>query len=96
MAMPYYNVSSKWQIVYRFTQLDSDGNNGLSLATYENRLVTAKGDKYQESYLGVNWFIYGHRLKVQTGVQFVDMDDAANDGGAFSGTSWTTGLRIGW
>jgi hypothetical protein len=24
------------------------------------------------------------------------MRDRANDGGAYSGTSWTTGLRIGW
>jgi hypothetical protein len=29
-------------------------------------------------------------------VQFEEMKDSANDGGAFSGTSWTTGLRIGW
>jgi hypothetical protein len=24
------------------------------------------------------------------------MNDRANDGGAYSGTTWTTGLRIGW
>jgi len=29
-------------------------------------------------------------------VQFADMQDRANDGGAYSGTSWTTGIRIGW
>ena len=38
----------------------------------------------------------GHRLKLQTGVQFADMRDRANDGGAYSGVSWTTGLRVGW
>jgi phosphate-selective porin OprO/OprP len=96
MVMPYYNFSDKWQIVYRYAHLDSDGANGLSFNTYENKLITSKGDKYDESYLGLNWFIYGHRLKLQTGVQFVEMEDSANDGGAFSGTSWTTGLRVGW
>jgi phosphate-selective porin OprO/OprP len=96
MAMPYYNVTQKLQAVMRYTFLDSDGPNGLALNTYENRVTAGKGDRYRETYLGLNYFIRGHKLKVQTGVQFVDMADAANDGGAFAGTSWTTGLRIGW
>jgi hypothetical protein len=29
-------------------------------------------------------------------VAFADMQDRADDGGAYSGTSWVTGLRIGW
>ena len=96
MAMPYLNVTDKLQLVTRYTVLDSDGPNGLSLATYENKVVRGNGDHYNEGYLGVNYFFYGHKLKVQSGVQFADMRDAANDGGAYSGTSWTTGLRIGW
>lgn len=96
MAMPSYNFTKKLQAIARFTLLNSDADNGLVLNTYENRVVTGRGDQYRETYLGLNYFIYGHRLKVQTGVQFEEMKDAANDGGAFSGTSWTTGLRIGW
>jgi hypothetical protein len=29
-------------------------------------------------------------------VQFADMNDRANDGGAYSGAAWMTGLRVGW
>ncbi len=97
MAMPFVNVTSKLQLVGRYTFLRSDGNNGLSLATYENRVVTrGNGDRYSEGYAGANYLLYGHRLKLQTGVQFADMRDRANDGGAYSGTSWVTGLRVGW
>jgi phosphate-selective porin OprO/OprP len=96
MLMPYFNATDKLQFVTRYTMVDSDALNGISLNTYENRVVTARGDRYTESYLGVNYFFYGHRLKVQSGVQFADMRDRANDGGAYHGTSWTTGLRIGW
>ena len=96
MAMPYVNVTKKVQAVFRFTFLDSDGVNGLSLNTYENRVVAGRGDRYREEYLGLNWYLYGHKLKLQTGFQFADLKDAANDGGAFHGTSWTTGLRVGW
>jgi phosphate-selective porin OprO/OprP len=96
MLMPYYNVTDKLQAIGRYTLLDSDGANGVRLATYESAVVGARGDRYDELYLGANYFIYGHRLKLQTGLQFADMDDRANDGGAYSGVSWTTGLRVGW
>ena len=96
MLMPYFNATNKLQFVTRYTLVDSDANNGISLNTYENRVITARGDRYNEGYLGVNYFFYGHRLKLQSGAQFADMQDRANDGGAYSGTSWTTGLRIGW
>ena len=48
------------------------------------------------SISGANYFFYAHKLKVQSGLQWADMNDRANDGGAYSGVSWTTGLRIGW
>ena len=96
MAMPFFNVTDKLQLVTRYTFLDSDGPNGLGLATYENRVARGSGDQYNEGYLGVNYYFYGHRLKLQSGLQFADMRDQANDGGAYSGTSWTTGLRLSW
>jgi phosphate-selective porin OprO and OprP len=96
MAMPFFNVTDKLQAVARYTLLDSDGVNGLSLNTYENRVARGSGDQYKETYLGVNYYFYGHKLKLQSGVEFGDMRDRANDGGAYSGLSWVTGLRVGW
>jgi phosphate-selective porin OprO/OprP len=97
MLAPYFNVTSKFQIVGRYTVVDSDGRNGVRLGTYENRVVTSgRGDHYHEGYLGANYYFYGHRLKLQTGLHFGEMRDEANDGGAYSGTSWVTGIRIGW
>jgi phosphate-selective porin OprO/OprP len=96
MVMPFYNVTSEFQVVGRYTFLDSDGLNGIRLATYENVVVPGRGDRYNEMYLGANYYFYAHRLKLQSGLQFADMNDRANDGGTYSGVSWTTGLRIGW
>ncbi|MGH9148551.1 MAG: porin [Vicinamibacterales bacterium] len=96
MAMPFYNFTDKLQFVGRYTFLGSDQVNGVRLATYENRVVPGRGDKYNEGYLGGNYYFYGHKLKLQSGVQWADMNDRANDGGAYSGVAWTTGLRIGW
>jgi phosphate-selective porin OprO/OprP len=96
MAMPYFNITERVQLVGRYTVVDSDGVNGVQLATYENRVVRGNGDRYDEGYLGLNYYFYGHRLKLQSGVQWARMQDQADDGGAYSGTSWTTGLRVGW
>lgn len=96
MAMPYYNVTDKLQLIGRYTFLESADPNGVRLGTYESRVVSGRGDQYNEAYFGANYFFYGHKLKLQTGLQIADMNDRANDGGVYSGVSWTTGLRIGW
>jgi phosphate-selective porin OprO/OprP len=96
MAMPYFNVTDKLQLIGRYTFLESADPNGVRLGTYESRIVSGRGDQYNEAYIGANYFFYGHKLKLQTGLQIADMNDRANDGGVYSGVSWTTGLRIGW
>jgi phosphate-selective porin OprO/OprP len=96
MAMPFFNITDKLQLVGRYTFIQSNDPNGVQIATYENRVVTGRGDEYNEAYAGANYYFYGHKLKLQTGVQFADMNDRANDGGEYAGVSWTTGIRVGW
>jgi len=96
MLMPYYNITTKLQAVTRYTYIQSRDDNGVRFARYEDRVVSGRGSEYNEIYLGLNYYFYGHKLKVQTGVQYADMRDSANDGGKYSGWAWTTGLRIGW
>lgn len=94
--MPSIYVADGVQFVLRYTYIDSDGNNGIRLARYENRIVSGRGDNYNEFYAGLNWYLYGHKMKFQTGVQYAMMDDSANDGGEYKGWGVTTGLRISW
>jgi phosphate-selective porin OprO and OprP len=96
MMMPFFSVTDRLQLVARHTFISSDKPNGVRLATYESRLVAGRGDRYGEWYGGANYYFYGHKLKLQTGLQHARMRDRANDGGTYSGLAWTTGLRIGW
>lgn len=96
MLMPTFDLTPKFQAVARLTWLESSQPNGLRFARYEDRVVSGRGDNYRELYLGLNYYLYGHNLKLQTGVQYADMRDRARDGGAYAGWAWTTGLRIGW
>lgn len=94
--MPFLNVVAGLQFVGRYTYLSSEGANGVRLPRYENKLVDGRGDRYDEVYLGVNYYFYGHKLKLQGGVNFANMEDRANDGGGYSGVAATTGLRVSW
>jgi phosphate-selective porin OprO and OprP len=96
MLMPYINATDKLQFVGRYTFVDSDGDNGVTIPAYESRVARGAGDEWRSGYAGVNYYFYAHRLKLQSGVEFARMRDRANDGGVYSGTSWVTGLRIGW
>jgi phosphate-selective porin OprO/OprP len=81
----------------RYTYVHSDGPDGIRFTRYEAQALNdLRGDEYQEAYAGLNYYLYGHKLKLQTGVQYTTMRDRADNGGAFDGWSWTSGLRISW
>jgi phosphate-selective porin OprO/OprP len=94
--VPFFYLTKTLQIVGRYTWVHSFGENGVRFMRYENRIVDDLGDDYDELFAGLNWLIYGHALKLQTGFKYTWMDDAARDGGFYRGWGWTTGLRLSW
>lgn len=94
--MPNYSFSEHQQVVLRYTYLNSSDDNGLKLGRYEREVVSGKGNRYKEVYLGYSVFVYDHKLKWQTGLQYTKMEDKADDGGEYQGWGLSTGLRIYW
>jgi phosphate-selective porin OprO/OprP len=94
--MPSYAQSETISWAARYTYLDSNGDNGLRLNRYESSVVNGRGDQYQELFAGINYFVNGHKLKLQLGLQYTDMNDDANDGGSYSGFGLTGALRVYW
>jgi phosphate-selective porin OprO/OprP len=95
-VMPSYKLSDTLELVARYTYVSSENPNGVRLARYENEVVPGRGDHYREIYAGVNYYWFGNKLKVQTGLQYAALADTAGDGGRYRGWSWTTGLRVAW
>ncbi|MBW2288834.1 MAG: hypothetical protein JRG80_07480 [Deltaproteobacteria bacterium] len=96
VVMPFYHFNDYLQIVARYTFVNSFDDNGVRFARYESRIEPGLGDRYNELFLGLNWYLHGHKLKLQTGIKLTKMDDAANDGGDYRGVGWTTGIRMSW
>jgi len=96
ILMPFYDVNRHVQVVLRYTYLSSKDDNGLRLDRYEDRIVEGRGNEYNEIYVGLNVYLYGHKFKWQTGLQFTAMKDDAGDGGKYEGWGISTGLRLYW
>ncbi len=101
--IPTCDITKKLQLVTRYQFVRSDQNNGITLQNRYDRLAsdlisqTGKaiaGNQYQAGYLGLNYYIYGQKLKLMTGVEYAKMQDNANDGGEYNGWTWTSGLRL--
>ncbi len=90
VLLPIYSLTEKFQLVGRYIYLHSFDGNGVRFARYQNRIDSARGDDYNEIFGGINWFIYGHDFKLQTGFKYTWMDTPKNYRG------WTTGVRVGW
>jgi phosphate-selective porin OprO and OprP len=93
-ATPWISLTERFQLVGRYTYVKSENPNGVRIARYENVVSSGRGDLYHELYGGLNYYIYGHKLKLQTGVTYADMRDRAGDGGAYKGWTWTSALRL--
>jgi phosphate-selective porin OprO/OprP len=87
--------SDALQVVARYQYATSSVDNGLHLQRrYEEKVTAGEGDDYQAVYAGVNYYLYGHRLKLMFGGEYAHMKDAADDGGEYRGWTWFGAFRI--
>ena len=93
--MPFYDITDRTQVVFRYTYLKSSSGDSIRLSKYEKDLFGIKGNEASEMFLGVNHFLYGHKLKWQNGIQYTEMDRESGNQG-YNGWGFTSGIRISW
>jgi len=72
---PSVFLTDKLQLVGRYQYASADDRGGISAQRrYERRVGLNTGDRYQAGYLGLNYHIAKHRLKVMTGVEYTKLD----------------------
>lgn len=71
---PTYFITPKWQIATRYQLAGSNNSQGLSPQNrYEEASGYLPGDFYQAGYVGLNYYIAKHRLKLMNGVEYSDL-----------------------
>jgi phosphate-selective porin OprO/OprP len=90
-----FGNSDPLQLALRYQYASSNEDNGLHLQRrYEEKVTEGEGDNYQAFYAGLNYFLYGHKLKLMLGGEYARMDDDANDGGEYRGWTWFGAVRL--
>ncbi len=76
VLMPYYDLTDKLELVFRYTLSSSNGTTGLDVQSrYEDDASgDLVGDQYHALYLGLNWYICGDKLKFMNGVEWSSIE----------------------
>jgi phosphate-selective porin OprO/OprP len=102
--MPSYDINKKLQVVARYTYASSSddalraqnryerGTDGI-IHTNPFSSDSGYGESYNAGYLGLNYYICGHKLKLMTGLEYATMD-GGSDGGDNDSWTWSSGLRL--
>ncbi len=97
-TMPTYFITKKLQLVGRYQYAHGDNDSLRLQSRYERTapFVTdgGHGEEYNAVYLGLNYYICEHRLKLMSGIEYSTLDDSAGDGGDFDGWTWFNGIRL--
>lgn len=87
---PGYFLTDKLQVVGRYQLVGSEDGDGLKAQRrYERDVGLSTGDLYQAGYLGLNYYVAAHRIKLMTGMEYSTL------GGKDQWTAWT-GVRLFW
>ena len=89
--MPLYDLNDTFQIATSYTHIETSDEAAINVAKYAKSLQTGKTESADEFYLGLNMFLYGHKLKWQNGINYTTTD---ND--EYEGFGFTSGFRISW
>lgn len=106
MLMPSYYITDGLQFVARYQYAHGD-NDGLQLQSRYERLApvrtaanpgglgdSGRGEDYHALYLGLNYYLYGHKLKLMAGAEYHQMDNGNDNGGEFDGWTGSAGVRM--
>ena len=96
-VLPSWFLTEKLQCVGLFEYAASAEANGIYLPTRYEACAPQTGDKsgdsYFSAYAGLNYYFYGHKLKVMSGMKYSHLD-GKDGGGNFSSWTWLAGIRM--
>ena len=89
---PSYFIADGLQAVYRFQFISANDPDGIKVPSRYERLAIdddEEGNTYMAHYVGLNYYIYSHKLKLMAGVEYAQMG-----GGSYDGFTGLAGLRF--
>lgn len=94
---PSWHITDDLELVFRY-QHANGSDDGLQLLSRYERLApdltdSGRGTEFDAAYLGLNYYVYGHKCKFMAGAEFQHMNGGA-DGGSYDGFTSLAGFRL--
>lgn len=89
---PSYFIADGLQLAYRFQVISAADPNGIRVPARYDRLAIGddeSGNTYVSHYLGLNYYIYSHKLKLMAGAEYAQIG-----GGTYDGLTLVSALRM--
>ena len=90
--IPSYYLNDGFQLVGRLQLATAPDKDGLQVPGRYEQLVSGddeKGNTYASAYAGLNYYMYGHKLKLMNGLEYSHMG-----GGEYDGYTFMSALRF--
>lgn len=90
--IPSYFIADGLQLVGRLQLATCSDPNDLRVSARYERLPSGddeRGNTYSSAYLGLNYYLYGHKLKLMNGLEYSHLG-----GGDYDGYTFFSGLRF--
>lgn len=91
-VIPSYYLAPGLQLVGRLQVATCEDANDLRVPSRYERLVAGddeRGNTYASAYAGLNYYLYGHKLKLMNGIEYSHLG-----GGDYDGYTFMSGLRF--
>jgi phosphate-selective porin OprO/OprP len=93
--IPSYYIAQGLQLVGRLQVATCEDSDDLRVPSRYDRLAvddnknSEKGNTYASAYAGLNYYLYGHKLKLMNGIEYSHLG-----GGDYDGYTFMSGLRF--
>jgi phosphate-selective porin OprO/OprP len=94
---PSWHVTDELEMVFRY-QHANGSDDGLQLLSRYERLApdltdSGHGSSFDAAYLGLNYYLHGHKFKLMAGAEYNRMN-GGGDGGDYEGVTSLAGMRL--
>ncbi|MDB6075176.1 MAG: Phosphate-selective porin [Verrucomicrobiaceae bacterium] len=95
MLMPTYYLTKKLELVARYQLMLASEDNGITTLNRQEKTVGKfTGDTYNAVYVGLNYYLYGQKLKLMAGAQYADLSAGTGASAGYKGWTSLVGLRL--
>jgi len=95
MIMPTYLITQDLELVLRYQLGLASQNNGITILNRQDKTVGGfTGDTFNSVYLGLNYYLYGQKLKLMAGEQYDNLSGGTGAKAGFKGWTTLVGLRM--